>query len=323
MKSQAIIHDTKDHSLSLVDMPAPTPTASQYLINVEATTFTSGELLWAEPNALDTPIPGFDLAGTIAATPKEAPANGAPIHPIGTRVYGLTSFSRHGNATSVTVAEPSEIVAIPESMTTDVAASIPLSGLSAWQSLFTHAKLIPEKDANKGKRVLITAASGGVGIWLVQLARWSGAHVTGTCGTDNVEFVKQLGAVDVVDYKTTNIVDWVGQDSGKLFDLVMDCVGGESLKNVWTLAKSGGIVTSIAQPPDTMRPTQGVREGVGSFWFVVEPNSEQLRSLGDLVELKAVTAKIDSVWAFEDYRKAMNRVKNGHVSGKVVLKIRA
>jgi NADPH:quinone reductase-like Zn-dependent oxidoreductase len=316
-----IIHNVKDHSLRLSHQASPSPSGSQYLIKVHATTFTAGELQWPEPNSLKDPIPGFDLAGTVLAIPKDPPTRDTQYYPIRTAVYGLTSFSRHGNARQLAVAEHSEIATIPQALSFDIAASIPLSALTAWQALFDHANLRPEKGANADKRILITAASGGVGIWLVQLANWAGAHITGTCGTGNVEFVKCLGAADVLDYKTTDIVEWMGSDAGKLFDIVVDYVRGSTLSQVWTLAKPGGVVTSIALPPDIMKPNGGVRGNVRSFWFIVEPSSNQLQILGDLVSRKIIAPKVDSIWEFEHFQQAIQRVYDGHVSGKVVLTV--
>lgn len=316
-----VLHNVKDHSLSLSNHETPSPTSLQYLIEVHATTLTSGELQWPEPNSLIDPIPGFDLAGTVISTPQDFPP-GDVAYKIGTRVYGLTSFSRRGNARSITVAEHSEIAPIPEMISFNVAASIPLSALTAWQALFDHAGLTPENNINTGKRILITAASGGVGIWLVQLASWAGVHVTGTCGAANIDFVKSLGAIDIFDYKTADIDSWLQGSNDRMFDIVIDCVGGDTLQKVWTFAKPGGVVTSIALPPDIMKPSQGVKEGVRSFWFIVEPNGTQLQILGDLVVNGTIKAKVDSVWELNDFQLAIQRVSNGHVSGKVVLKVK-
>jgi NADPH:quinone reductase-like Zn-dependent oxidoreductase len=316
-----IVHNVQDHSLSLSYQATPSPSSSQYLIKVHATTLTAGELQWPEPNALKDPIPGFDLSGTIMETPEDPPTGDTKYYPIGTRVYGLTSFSRHGNARLLTVAEHSEIAPIPEGISFDTAASIPLSALTAWQALFDHAKLRAEKGTNADKRILVTAASGGVGIWLVQLASWAGAHVTGTCGTDNMGFVKGLGATEVLNYRMTDIVEWVGTNEDKMFDIVVDCVGGSTLSQVWTIVKPNGVVTSIALPPDIMKPEEGVNENVRSFWFIVEPNSKQLQTLGDLVATKVISPKVDSIWRFTNFESAMERVSKGHVTGKVVLNI--
>jgi len=317
----SLIHEKKDHSLTLSSHPTPIPSPSQYLISVHATTFTNGELLWAEPNDLTNPIPGFDFAGTVIAIPAKIAA-GTTAFPPGTRVYGLTSFSRHGNARGITVAEPSELAQIPTGLDFSDAASIPLSALTAWQALFDHAGLKPLEGANSGKRVLVTAASGGVGIWMVQMASWAGAHVTGTCGSGNVEFVMSLGAREVLDYSTVNLSEWVAENPPEReFDLVLDCVGGKSIGEAWRVAKSGGVVNSIAKPPDLEKPTRAVEDGVRSFWFVVKPSGSQLDTLGKLIVEHKIRPVIDSVWNMQAYRDAWNRVVGGHVRGKVVLTV--
>jgi NADPH:quinone reductase-like Zn-dependent oxidoreductase len=317
----SLIHEQKDHSMRLASHPTPIPSPSQYLIAVHATTFTNGELLWAEPNSLTNPIPGFDLAGTIIAVPAVVPMD-TTVFPPGTRVYGLTSFSRHGNARGFTVAEPSELAQIPIGLNYNDAASVPLSALTAWQALFDLAWLAPVEGANQGKRVLVTAASGGVGIWMVQLASWAGAHVTGTCGSGNVDFVTSLGANEVLDYSTVNLREWVAQDpSERRFDVVLDCVGGKSIGEAWRVAKAGGVVSSIAKPPDLDKPSQGVEDGVRSFWFVVKPNSPQLDALGKLIVKRKIKPVIDSVWKLQAYEDAWSRVAGGHVRGKVVLTV--
>jgi NADPH:quinone reductase-like Zn-dependent oxidoreductase len=317
----SLVHDRKDHSLSLSHLPAPLPGPSQYLISVYATTFTNGELLWTEPNKLAHPVPGFDLAGKVVEVPK-VPATGTTVYPLGTAVYGLTSFSRRGNARNHTVADSSELSQIPNDLTYITAASVPLSALTAWQALFDHAGLKPVEGANPGKRVLVTAASGGVGIWMVQLATWAGAHVTGTCGSGNIDYVMSLGAREVLDYRTVKLSEWVAVNpSKKKFDIVLDCVGGKSIEEAWRVAKAGGVVNSIAKPPDLEKPTQGVEDDVRSFWFVVKPNGPQLDTIGKLIMERKIKPVVDSVWNLEDYRNAWKRVADGHVRGKVVLTI--
>ena len=321
-----ILHRVEDHSLQLSSQATPIPSPTQYLIAVNSTTFTNGELLWPEPNSLKDPIPGFDLAGTVLATPTEVAANGTTYFQPGTRVYGLTSFSRHGNARGITVAEHKELAQVPESLELFRAASIPLSALTAWQALFDHAELQPQEGANAGKRVLITAASGGVGIWLIQLASWVGAYVVGTCSPNNTAFVRSLGAAEVIDYKTIRLSQWVAENpDNRRFDVIIDCVGGEastgSIKEAWTLCKAGGMVNCIAQPPGPNKPSHGVADGVRSFWFIVDPNGKQLEALGKLVVEGKIKPVVDSVTPLENWDIAWKRVNSGHARGKVVLKV--
>jgi NADPH:quinone reductase-like Zn-dependent oxidoreductase len=319
-----IIHDKTTHSLSLQDYAVPVPTSNQYLIEVHSTTFTAGELDWPEPNALVDPIPGFDLSGTVITTPSNLPKSGVQYYAPGTRVYGLTSFARHGNARAVTVAEHNELSIIPEVLDFNTAASMPLSALTAWQALFDHAGLVPREGANAGKHLLVTAASGGVGIWLTQLAAWSGVHVTGTCSSSNSAMVKLLGAKEVLNYANTNLSEWViKKNSDRQFDIVIDCVGGKTLEQAWRVVRDVGVLTSIttAVKPNPERPAGIGKDNVKAFWFIVEPNGSQLAAIATLVAEEKIRPQIDSVWKLSAYQEAWQKVKSGHVSGKVVLQV--
>lgn len=324
-----ILHNTSTHTFTLVeDHRIPEPSPTQYLILVHATTFTASETLWPEPNSLQNPIPGFDLSGTVLVQPSASPPSGTTHHPAGTRVFALTSFSRRGNARTITVAEHGELPAIPAALSFTEAASVPLSALTAWQVLFVpdHAALEAKEsaDANRQTRVLVTAASGGVGVWAVQLAAWAGCYVVGTSGTANLEFVKSLGAKEVLDYREINLVDWVDHDAAdRAFDVVIDCVGGETLEDCWRVVKPGGILTSVAEPAEGRKPECGFAEDVKSFWFIVDPNAEQLGRIGDLITKGKVKPIVDSVWNFENYVSAWKRVVEGRVRGKVVLQVRS
>jgi NADPH:quinone reductase-like Zn-dependent oxidoreductase len=316
-----VIHRKTDHTLTLQQHPPPLPTSHQYLIKVHSTTFTGGELDWPEPNALADPVPGFDLSGVVVAVPHEGSKDGNTYYPAGTRVYGLTSFSRHGNARAFTVAEHHELSKIPNSLDFNTAASVPLSALTAWQALFDHARLKPHARVNSGKRLLVTAASGGVGVWLTQIAAWSGVHVTGTCSAKNNSFVRQLGAAEVLDYATTDLSDWVKEDHSRLFDIVIDCVGGKTLEQAWAAVKDDGILNTITTPVLSEPPPQLHKEQVKTFGFIVEPNGDQLASIATLINEKKIHAQVDSVWQLSDYQEAWAKVRNGHVSGKVVLQV--
>ncbi|KAK9420265.1 putative Zinc-binding oxidoreductase [Seiridium unicorne] len=117
----------------------------------------------------------------------------------------------------------------------------------------------------KGKRVLVTAADGGVGILVVHLAKLAGAYVVGTCGSANADFMRGLGAYEVLDYRTTSLWEWVRDDeAAKRFDFVLDCVGGETLRQAWKAARENGVVISVAEPADGKRPEDDVAEGVRS-----------------------------------------------------------
>jgi len=307
----------------------PAPTASSdpdsYIIRTHAAALTREELIWPEPLIPSIPVPGYDLAGTILSVPSAPPTAGSYAFAPGDEVYAMTIFSGLGNAREISVAHEKELALRPKNISWEETASIPLSALSAWQALFVHGALKPvfeTKSGNEGTKVLITAASGGVGIWAVQLAHHAGVDVVGTCGTKNIEFVKSLGADTVLDYSNTSLLEWVNDDRGtRAFDLVLDCVGGQTLEDSWKCVKEGGRIISVAVPPDSKKPTEGIAEGVKSTWFIVESNGGQLSDVTRLIEQGKCRGVVDSVYDLADYEKAFKRLEGGHAKGKVVLKM--
>jgi NADPH:quinone reductase-like Zn-dependent oxidoreductase len=321
---RALIRAKPDHILFL-DPSHPEPTVADspdcYIIQTKAAALTRGELAWPEPLEPDTPVPGYDFAGVVVAVPT---TSGDKAFQPGTEVYGFTfPFSRKGNAREITVADEQGIRLKPKNLSWEEAASVPLSALAAWQGLFVHGRMSPpDTSSNAGKRVLVTAASGGVGIWAVQLAHQAGIEVVGTCGPSNVEFVSDLGADTAMDYTKTDLVDWVSEDREKRqFDVVLDCIGGQTLTKTWKLVKENGIVVSVAEPPDPKRPEAGVAEGVQGVWFIVEAHCDQLERVTKLIEQGKCKSRVDRVYKLEDWREAFKRLEGGHAQGKVILRM--
>lgn len=321
---RALIRNKPEHTLSL-DPSHPEPTTADspncYIIQTRTAALTRGELAWPEPLEPDIPVPGYDFAGVVIATPTTP---GEKVFQPGSEVYGLTyPFSRKGNAREITVANEQGIWPKPKNLSWEEAASASLSALTAWQALFVHGKLSPPgTSSNVGKRVLVTAASGGVGIWAVQLAHQAGIEVVATCGPSNLGYVASLGADTVLDYTSTNLVDWlVEDDKRRRFDVVLDCVGGQTLSEAWKLAKQDGTIISVAEPPDPKRPGVGVAEGVKGVWFIVEANRSQLGSITELIESGKCRCQVDRVYGLDEWREAFERLEGGHARGKVVLRM--
>ncbi|TLD19502.1 alcohol dehydrogenase [Venturia nashicola] len=231
MPIKVIQHDPDNHKLTLTSTTSPTKRAASYTVRVHAFGITKGELQWEEPCSLKkNAVPGYDVAGTIEDVPAD-PDKAPPKFQPGTRVYALTAFERAGNAREFTIVEESEMALMPKNVFWREAAAVPMSALTAWQALFIHGGLKAEEatgrkrtraNDNALKRVLIIGASGSVGFWALQLAKWAGiAHVVGVCGTDNVEFVRGFGADEVIDYRKNNMGAWLrfgDYESGKVHD---------------------------------------------------------------------------------------------------------
>ena len=185
------------------------------------------------------------------------------------------------------------------------AGSIPIAGLSAWAGIVTTGKLA------KGQRVLIHAGAGGVGSFAVQLAKHLGATVAATAGTRNVEFVRSLGADQVIDYTRTDFSAAI-----KDVDLVFDLIGGDVRFKSFPVLKSGGTISHISVPPMTQAPP---RSDVEVKAAPVKYDTALLDQIGALVKSKAVQPAVTEVFAFDDALKAFEHVMTGHARGKVML----
>jgi NADPH:quinone reductase-like Zn-dependent oxidoreductase len=203
---------------------------------------------------------------------------------------------------------PAEEVALkPKSLDFTKAAAVPLAALTAWQGLFDVGGLKP------GQKVLIHAAAGGVGSFAVQFAKWKGAHVIGTASGRNVQFVRELGADEVIDYTKTAFEEAVDN-----VDLVFDTMGGETQKRSWQVLKKGGILVSIlGQPPQKDADAWGVRQAS----FVVKPDAAELGQIADLIDSGDVKPVVETVLPLSDARKAQELSQTGHTRGKIVLEV--
>ncbi|KAK4639841.1 hypothetical protein QC761_701380 [Podospora bellae-mahoneyi] len=318
-------------SLTLTTSPLPVPShPSDVLIKVYTTAPCKGELTWAAvfPDVIPstkTPVPSQDLAGVIVSLPPGYTGGFKP----GDKVYCRIEATRPGAAREYALARLSELALIPKNLGWIRAAATPLSSLTAWQALFTHGGLNkegllkgknPAREENAKKRVLITGATGGVGSWAVQLAALAGCEVVGLCGPNKIAHVKELGASEGVNYKETSLRQWASPE--REVDVVLDMVGGKTLEGCWFAIKDQGKMVSICAPPESARPSHLVgKEGVNSNFFIVEPLGEDLTEIGQLIEAGKVRPTVDSVWSFEEYGAAFERLESGQTTGKVVLRV--
>src|SRR5690242_17634264 len=183
------------------DIPPPRPREGEVLVRVYAVGITPMELTWKTSTGAVRPlpiIPGHELSGVVS---EVGPA--VTEVAVGDAVYALTDFLRDGAQAEYTIALPTELAPKPHSLDHVQAAAVPLSALTAWQALFEHAKL------SAGQTILVHGASGGVGIFVVQLAHWIGANVIGTASAHNRDLLRDLGADEVIDYTRHRFEDMV------------------------------------------------------------------------------------------------------------------
>ena len=296
-----------DH-LVYEDAPRPQPGPGEALVRVAATAIIATELTWdltyatpaGEPRPL--PIPGHDLAGVVAEV-----GPGVTDLAIGAEVYALTAFGRDGAEAEYAIALPHELAPKPLTLDAVQAAAVPLAALTAWQALFTHAGLL------KGQTALIHGAAGGVGTYAVQFARWAGAQVIATASARNHDFLRDLGADQIIDYTTTPFEEAVHD-----VDVVFDTVGGETLARSWLVVKDGGVVVSVVSPPPAEQPS---KQGARFVWFIVEPNGGHLREIGALIDAGQVRPIIGQVFPLAEARRAWEEALHGHARGKIVLRV--
>jgi NADPH:quinone reductase-like Zn-dependent oxidoreductase len=283
--------------LTLEQIPTPTAGAGDVLVRVHAAAITKDELEWPVDRLPATP--SYELAGVVAAL-----APGVDSVAVGDSVFALTGFDRDGAAADYVAVAAGFLAPMPRTLEHVASAAIPLAGLSAWQGLFDHGHL------EAGQRVVIQGAAGGVGHLATQLARWRGAHVIGTASPGSIEAVRGFGAHEVLDRD--------GGSEGSLVpvDLVFDTVGGRALERSPSLIREGGRLVSIAEEPPDIPERK-----IGTSYFVVEPNGQQLGELARLADSGELRPAIDSTFPLADARSAFRRSLEKGKRGKVVLQV--
>ena len=295
--------------LDYEEAPIPVLRQGDALIEVQAAGITPTEFTWnstfTSPDKMERlPIvPGFEVSGTVS---KVAP-DVSDLAP-GDEIYGLLDFWRDGSAAEYVAVKASDMAPKPRSLDFVQAAAVPLSGLTAWQALFDHARL------SSGDTVLIHGAGGGVGTFAVQFAKSRGVHVIATCSSSKAGLVRELGAEKVIDYARSPFEDEV-----KDADAVLDTVGGETLDRSWGVIRKGGtLVTIVGDAPEEKAKAYGVR-GVS---MLVEPSRGELIEISRLVDQRKVRPVVSNVFPLAQARIAYENGLAGHNQGKTVLKVR-
>ncbi len=284
--------------LRLGNVERPQPGEGEILIRVRAAAINPVDWKYRR-GVVERRLPavlGEDISGTIVASRADKFA-------AGDEVFGVASG---GGYAEFAIASASALAIKPAQLSHEQAAALPTSAMTAWQGLFDCGRL------EQGQTVLVTGAAGGVGHLAVQLARCAGARVIGSGSSRSRPFVLSLGADDFISYSHQDAADTAGY-----VDVALDTIGGSVAQSTAAAVRNGGILVTVAYPPETPPRTTGVR--VESL--IMSPNSEQLTRIGDLVAAREVRVKIAEVLALSDVQRAHELSESRHVRGKIVLTI--
>jgi NADPH:quinone reductase-like Zn-dependent oxidoreductase len=289
--------------MTLIERPEPQPAINDVVVEVHASGFVPTELTWpatwTDRRGRDrTPsIPGHEVAGVVTAL-----GYGTTGLSIGQRVFGLADWYRDGTLAEYLAIEARNLAPLPGDVDFTVGASLPISGLTAWQGLFQHGRF------QAGQSVIVHGAAGAVGAITTQLAREAGAHVIGTGRAADREAVLDFGAKEFVDLEHD-----VLEDAGPV-DLVFDVIGGDIGKRSARLVRPGGTLVSIVGPPEA-RPAEGV-----AVDFVVEADRAQLNEIVQRVRDGRLRTHIGTVSSLDDAVAALN--PSGRIKGKTIIRVR-
>jgi NADPH:quinone reductase-like Zn-dependent oxidoreductase len=289
--------------MTLVERPEPSAAINDVVVQVHAAGFVATELTWPSTwtDRVDrdrTPsIPGHELAGVVTGL-----GYGTTGLSVGQRVFGLTDWHRDGTLAEYVAVEARNLAPLPGDVDFTVGASLPISGLTAWQGLFEHG------HAQAGQSVLVHGAAGSVGSMVTQLAREFGAYVIGTGRAADRQKALDFGAMEFVDLENDALEDVGG------VDLVFDVIGGDIQKRSAGLIRARGTLVTIAGPPEA-RPADGL-----AIDFVVESDRAQLGEIVRRVRDGRLRTNIGSVATLDDAVAAFNPTER--ISGQTIIRVR-
>ncbi len=250
-------------------------------------------------------ILGWDISGKVTETGEDS------RELQGKDVFGMINFKGQGRAYADFVAAPvSQLAVKPADISYEEAAAATLAALTAWQALITNAKL------QRGEKVLIHAAAGGVGHYAVQIAKHLGARVIGTASASNKDFVLELGADEFIDYSGVRFEEKV-----KDADVVLDSIDASNLARSVETVKTGGRVISIKAYPDDSIMSRAKEKGITLLRMMVNSNGKDMKSIASLLQDGSIKSHIAAVFPFSELPKAHLQIETKRTRGKVVVKL--
>ena len=312
MKAIVINQYGDKNKLKEEELEKPEPKVDEVLIEIHAAAVNpiDWKLRYGyleDKFAFDFPIVlGWDAAGIVT----EVGGNVSSFKE-GDRVFVRPELTNRGTYAEYTTAKADLIAEIPENISFEEAAAVPLAGLTAYQCLVDVGKL------ESGNKVLIHAGAGGVGSFGIQIAKNMGAYVATTGSTKNVEFLKSLGADEVIDY-TKDDFSQILED----YDLVIDTLGGEIQDKSLNILKKGGKLVSIVEEPDQAKADE-LEINAKSHWLI--PDGEELAELAEMMKNESLKPVVGTVFPFSEQglKDAHELSETHHARGKIVIKVRS
>jgi NADPH:quinone reductase-like Zn-dependent oxidoreductase len=303
--------------MKVADIPAPKAGKGEVLIEVGYASVNPVDWKVREGYVKDLLphrfplILGWDAAGTVKAL-----GEGVAGFEVGDAVYAYCRKAeiQWGTYAEYVAMDSSAVAPLPTGVSVREGAGIPLVALTAWQALTEFGAF------KKDQTILVHGGAGGVGGYAIQFAKALGAKkIYTTASGGNASYVRELGADEAIDYQTKDFAAVINELEPGGLDMVLDCVGGESLEKSYDLVKKGGALASIVNAPSEARATA---KGLRSAWVFVAPNGAQLRKIASLIEEQKVVPLPVEEMPLEKAFEALNKSQKGHVRGKLVLKVR-
>lgn len=299
--------------LQLIETPTPAIADNEVLVEVKAISINpidvksrSGKGLYSRLEEEDPLILGWDISGIVTDIGKSVKDFNK-----GDAVFGMVNFPGHGKAYAEYVAVPTSHIALkPSNISYEEAATATLAALTAWQALVTNARL------KKGDKVLIHAASGGVGHFAVQIAKHFGAYVIGTSSAKNKDFVLGLGADEHIDYQTQQF-----EEKTSDLDFVLDTIGDDYIDRSLKIIKKGGTIISLPSGQNGTVSEKANEKGVNGYPILVKSNGDDMKQIAHLLEIGAIKAHVSESFSFDKLAKAHTAVESNRTVGKVVIKV--
>ncbi len=308
MKAVRVLRYGPPSVIEINDVPRPSPGRGQLLVRVEAAGVGNWDALFREGTSRLEPLPiilGSDISGTVEALGPEV----SGFKP-GDEVYGSTNPQFSGGQAEYAVPLAGMMAPKPKTLNFIDAASVPVVAVTAWQMLFEYA------NAVAGQTVLIHGAAGSVGAYAVQLASQAGLHIVATAGARDLDYVRELGAEKVFDYRKERF-----EESLSGVDVVLDTIGGATQEKSLRVLKPDGILVSIVSAvPEAAQKQHGIR----AAFFYAEVTTARLEEITALIDSGKLSTDVGTVLPLDQARTVHEMLAGApHKRGKIVLTVSA